>query len=299
MVTFSVITPAYNAEAFIGRAIESVRSQTYSDWEMIIINNGSTDNTRNVVEKFILKDPRIKLINCEKNSGSPARPRNLGLKEAGGGYIVFLDADDTFFPEKLSEVKTFFLDNPDAELVCHGEAHMQNGRVIRREFYGPYASYQDLLFRGNSLSTSAIAMKRDCVEKAGFFSESSELKGFEDYDYWLRVAKVCRIRYLRKILGTYSVNVNSEAAQIAMNCKNALDFLEQEYAQWERKSLYFSWLMRERRASWLRVSGRECMRMRNFKRAIPFLGNAIRHNPFELKQWIFLFVSISGSILKR
>ncbi|MDP2939808.1 MAG: glycosyltransferase [Candidatus Omnitrophota bacterium] len=296
MLTFSVITPAYNAEAFIGRAIESVRNQTYPDWEMVIVNNGSTDNTKAEIEKFIIADSRIKLINCEKNSGSPARPRNLGLKEAIGEYIAFLDADDAFFPEKLAEAEKFFLHNPDAGLVCHGEAHVKNNSVIRRDYYGPYTTYRDLLFRGNSLSTSAVVMKRNCIEKVGFFSVGKEVSGFEDYDYWLRVARVCKIKYLRKILGVYTINNNTECSRVATNCKNALDFLEFHYSEWPNKSLHYRYLFRKRKAMCLRIAGRELIRMGDFNKAVSILGQSILYYPLDFKEWVFLVFAIIGKL---
>lgn len=284
---FSIITAVYNGERFISEAIESVISQNHTDWEMLIINNGSTDNTVNTVSKYMKKDPRIKLINCNYNSGSPARPRNLGLKEAKGKYVAFLDADDAFFQEKLAAVEEYFINHPDIDCVCHGERHIKNNIAIREDYYGPYTTYEDLFFRGNSLSTSAIAMKRSCVEKTGFFSEEKEFSGFEDYDYWLRLAKVCRIGYLRKILGAYTVNERSEASKISTNYKNAINFLDSQYLTWSRKTLYYRLLMRKRKALCLRASAREFIRIRDYKSSIPLLSRAIAYNPLNLKQWVF------------
>lgn len=288
---FSIITPVYNAENYIGKAIESVLNQEFSDWELIIINNGSTDKTLQVVEEYAMRDSRIKVIKCSENSGSPARPRNLGLQAAKGEYVGFLDADDCFYPEKLKEVNNFFIDNPDAELVCHGEDHFKNNTLVRSEYYGPYTTYKDLFFCGNSLSTSAIVVKKACIEKAGFFSEGNEFSGFEDYEYWLRLAKVSKIKYLYKILGKYTVNDNTEAAKIAKNCANALRFLENHYSQWQNKSLRYRLLFRKRKALLLRASGRELIRAGEFAQASSVLFSGIAYYPFEIKQWGLLTLS--------
>ncbi len=289
---FSIITPVYNGERFISEAIESAINQNHIDWEMLIINNGSTDNTVKAISKYVEKDSRMKLINCNYNSGSPARPRNLGLKEVKGEFVAFLDADDVFLPGKLAAVEQYFTDHPDIDCVCHGERHIKNNIVIREDYYGPHTTYEGLFFRGNSLSTSAIVMKRSCVEKVGFFSEAKEFSGFEDYDYWLRLAKVCRIGYLRKILGTYTVNERSEASKISANCENAINFLDSQYSSWNRKTLYYKLLLRKRKALCLRASAREFIRIRDYKSSIPLLIRAISYNPLNLKQWVFFALAL-------
>lgn len=295
-VKFSVITPVYNGEVTIGRTIESVINQSLPEWEMIIINNGSTDNTLLVVDKYLKKDSRIKLINCSEDSGTPAHPRNLGLREAKGTYISFLDADDAFYPVKLSEIDRFFNENPDIEVVCHGEDHIKNNKVIRKSYYGPYTTYKDLLFRENSLSTSAVIVRKEWIDKVGYFSESKEVWGFEDYDYWLRLAKVCKIGYIRKILGIYTVNVNSEAAKIAVNCDNAIKFLEKQFSGWEQKSLYCFLLMKKRKALCLKHSASEFIKMRHYKDAVTLLWRAVLYNPLDLKIWILLFFSLAAGV---
>ncbi len=98
----SVIIPTYNGEKFIGRAIESVLNQTFKNFELIIVDDGSTDNTKEIVMEYQKKDERIKYL-WEENSGGPAKPYNLALKQCGGEYIAFLDHDDMWLPEKLEK----------------------------------------------------------------------------------------------------------------------------------------------------------------------------------------------------
>lgn len=101
MPTVSVITPCYNAELTIAQSIESVLSQTYSDWEMIIVDDCSKDNSVSVIKSFLKKDDRIKLIQLPTSSGSPTKPRNTSIENASGRYIAFLDSDDIWHPTKL------------------------------------------------------------------------------------------------------------------------------------------------------------------------------------------------------
>src|SRR5690625_120229 len=106
----SIITPAYNAARFIGETIESVLAQTYENWEMIIVDDCSTDDTREIVQSYQEKDSRIKLFTLDKNSGSGVA-RNKAMDEAKGRFIAFLDSDDLWYPEKLRRQIAFMLDN--------------------------------------------------------------------------------------------------------------------------------------------------------------------------------------------
>ena len=102
----SIITPSYKSERFIAQTIESVLVQTYKEWEMIIVDDVSPDNSNEIIEEYCKKDSRIKLIKLEKNSG-PAVARNRAIEEANGRYIAFLDADDLWYPEKLEKQISF------------------------------------------------------------------------------------------------------------------------------------------------------------------------------------------------
>lgn len=106
----SVITPTYNAERFIKETIESVQEQTYDNWEMIIVDDASKDQTRQIVKQYCEKDARIQLIQLEKNSGS-AVARNTAMDHAKGRFIAFLDSDDLWLPEKLDKQIKFMLEN--------------------------------------------------------------------------------------------------------------------------------------------------------------------------------------------
>ena len=99
----SIITPCYNAALVISKTIESVIAQTYSNWELLVVDDCSTDNTLQVVEEYIAKDVRVKLLKTNKASGSPAEPRNIGIKNARGVFLAFVDSDDVWLPNKLTQ----------------------------------------------------------------------------------------------------------------------------------------------------------------------------------------------------
>ena len=101
MTVVSIIMPCHNGERFLSEAISSVINQTYKDWELLIIDDNSTDCSITVIKDFISKDNRIKLLHTVTTSGYPATPRNIGINEAHGRYIAFLDCDDVWMPSKL------------------------------------------------------------------------------------------------------------------------------------------------------------------------------------------------------
>lgn len=107
----SIITPCYNAGKFLPETIDSVLNQTFRDWELLIIDDCSSDNSRQIVEEYALKDSRIRYFRTDTPSGSPSYPRNIGIENSNGEYIAFLDADDIWLPDKLDDQIKFMYSN--------------------------------------------------------------------------------------------------------------------------------------------------------------------------------------------
>lgn len=154
----SIITPMYNAENYIGQTIESVLHQTYSEWEMFIINDGSKDNCAEIVKKYAEKDNRIKLIN-QSNSGASVA-RNNGITNAQGRYICFLDADDLWEPIFLQEQLSFLKEN-NAVFVCSAHKRIdKNNQEILKPFIPPkQVNYFDIL-KTCSISILTVMLDR-------------------------------------------------------------------------------------------------------------------------------------------
>src|SRR5690554_2344188 len=112
----SIVMPAYNAEKYIGAAIDSVIAQTYQNWELIVVDDASNDNTASVIEEYTKKDIRVKYHRLHENSGA-AIARNTAIELAHGKYMAFLDSDDTWFPEKLSK-QISFMENNNYLFTC-------------------------------------------------------------------------------------------------------------------------------------------------------------------------------------
>jgi glycosyltransferase involved in cell wall biosynthesis len=194
----SVVIPAYNSGRFLGEAIQSVLDQTFGDFELIVVDDGSTDNTRDVVRSFT--DPRIEYI-YQKNRGSSAA-YNRGIHASGGEYIAFLDSDDIWFPQNL-ELKVKMLDsNPGIALVC-SDTYLfddQTGNILGRywhdhaqfkSWFDPRKAAQNplryMLSRGTFIIETITMVRREVFNEVGDYDES--LRSHEDWDVWCRVTQ--------------------------------------------------------------------------------------------------------------
>jgi len=197
----SVVIPAYNAEHWLAETIQSVLDQTYQEFEVIIVDDGSTDTTRRVVENF--KDERILYLYQENQGLSSAR--NSGIRAACGRYIALLDADDLFKPDKLAQQVARLEREPDLGVVtCGFDLIDDQGNWLREEqhwLHAPKINLHTLLF-WNPLLPSTLLIRRIWFEKVGFFDES--LRRYEDWEFSVRLALAgCRMEYVQKSLLSY------------------------------------------------------------------------------------------------
>ncbi|MEG1506770.1 MAG: glycosyltransferase family 2 protein [Bacilli bacterium] len=157
----SIITPAYNSKDFIGETIESVLNQTYKNWEMLIVDDCSTDSSPEIIKKYIQKDSRIKYLKNDKNSG-PAISRNEGLDNANGKYIAFLDSDDFWHKEKL-KYQIEFMEKNDLKITHTNYVFVtENGEIIKTINPSEGIDYKKLL-KGNEFKTMCMVMARNLI----------------------------------------------------------------------------------------------------------------------------------------
>ena len=181
----SIITPCCNAAKHLTQTIESVLGQTWNDWEMLIVDDCSSDGSDDIIKAYAKKDPRIKYFRTSKESGSPAIPRNLGIKNARGRYIAFLDSDDMWLPNKLEIQMLAFQNNKDAAIVfSYYEKVPENGIRSGRVVTSPrQITYNDLLY-GNVIGCLTGVYDTEKVGKVYM-----KLIGHEDYSMWLEILK--------------------------------------------------------------------------------------------------------------
>lgn len=202
----SIVTPMYNGARYISQTIDSVLNQTYKNWEMIIIDDGSKDNGPEIVTEYVKRDSRIALV-TQSNKGCGAA-RNNGIKRAKGQYIALLDADDTWNPEFL-EAQLLLMKQKNTELVYSSHTRIdENNNECLRPFIAPKkVTYTDLL---KSCSISCLTGLYD-IKTYGKVYLREDMKNLrDDYVYWLEIIKNVKVAYgNQKILANYRILANS------------------------------------------------------------------------------------------
>lgn len=199
MPAVSIVIPAYNQGHYLGVAVRSVLSQTFPDYEAIIVDDGSTDNTPEVAGAFT--DPRIRYVRQENRGLSGAR--NTGIRHAAGELVSFLDSDDLFLPEKLALLVEALRAQPDLGMVA-GQALIidEHGRPTGRAFTTPLPADSAQLLIWNPLHVGSVLARRAWLDRAGPFDET--LRSYEDWDMWLRLARAgCRFGWVDQPVSLY------------------------------------------------------------------------------------------------
>lgn len=203
----SVIVGVYNKERFVGACLESVLRQTYSNWELIVVDDASTDGSLAVIQNTLAKEPRARIIRREENSGHPGMVRNQALRKAKGKYVAFLDGDDAWKPEKLAVQVAYMEMHPEypmSHTVC--EEIDESGKVLRVRHGGNLPAPGDCLralFRHCFISTSTVMVRRDFGDRMGWFIEAPEYRCGEDYDFFVRCAREHGVGIPEGIWGQY------------------------------------------------------------------------------------------------
>lgn len=219
---FSIVIPTFNRAATLRTTLDSVIAQTFEDFEVLVMDDGSGDNTEEVIRSY--DDSRIR-YEWASNSGGPATPRNRGIEAAHADWICFLDADDRWYKDKLKTVAEVIASNPALDLVCHHEilSVLATGNKTQLN-HGPLETdfYKVMLMLGNRVSTSAVSVRRDFLNKHGLrFNQSSDYVIVEDYDLWLRIALHDGAFYfISEYLGEYVIaddNLSSNSERIQRN----------------------------------------------------------------------------------
>jgi glycosyltransferase involved in cell wall biosynthesis len=226
----SVIVPAYNAAAYIADTLESVLTQTYPDYEAIVVNDGSPDTEafEHAIWPYL---GRITYL-TQENRG-PAAARNLGIRNARGEYIAFLDSDDAWLPEYLASQMQAFGETPAPDMVCADTRLFGDSSDAGKTFWELYpprepVTLKALLNRECAIVTSCTVVRRRIVLDAGLFDES--FRGPEDFDLWLRIAhRGARIALQRLVLGQRRVHagaITASGLRLQLEEVRVLDKLE-------------------------------------------------------------------------
>ena len=284
MPKVSVIIPAYNAMAYLPETIANVLEQTYADFEVIVVNDGSTDN----VEEWItqISDRRVKLVS-QANLGL-ARARNTGIRESQGEYLAFLDADDLWESTKLAKQVQVLDSHSQAGLVYTWVAYIDEqgnstGRVINHQLEG---NVWQKLTKGNLVECGSVAMvRRQCFEKYGVFD--CKLGSFvEDWDMWLRIARTYPFKVIKEPLTYYRQVATSASRNWSAMAKSYQLVIEKAFAaaSWDELSLRSrSYGTANLVLSWKALQSSS----KDYDQANNFRSQALRHDP-----WLFFIQGI-------
>lgn len=201
----SVVIPTYNHARYLGRALQSLLDQTYTNWEAIVVDNHSTDNTDEVMASFA--DPRITFLKIH-NNGVIAASRNAGIRAAKGEWIAFLDSDDWWKTKKLAKTAFYFGEYDclyhDMYLAKKSSTFINIRKTYSRSL--GHLAYDDLLENGNAIINSSMVVRKSALIFIKHLSENPEIISWEDYDGWLRLAKSSyRFKKIKGVLGYYWV----------------------------------------------------------------------------------------------
>ena len=215
----SIIIPCYNAASFIADAINSVLGQTYNSFEIILINDGSTDNTMEVLNKFS-HDNRL-IYYCQTNEGLSAA-RNKGVELAKGEYIALLDADDIWLPQKLAQQMMLFSSDPAVDMVFTDFATFDSTGVVASSKLPDkgveLVTYSELFARNNFIYPSTVMIRKSIFSECGGFDTA--LRSIEDYDMWLRIARRHKIACIPAPL----VSIRQHDSNMSTNVARMLEY---------------------------------------------------------------------------
>lgn len=286
----SVIMPVFNSEKYIEKTLLSVLEQTYKNYEVIIIDDGSNDNSLGIIEgiKNRFNEKRIIILNQSHKGAGAAR--NLGIKNAKADLIAFLDSDDFWFPNKLERVIGVFNLITEINLVVHDLIINKNGHkksLVLSNRYNPKIDYFVNLYKTNCLAISAVTVRRSILFEVGLFDEF--LPPVEDYDLWLKLAPLAKPYYLREKLGYYLIREDNQTADIDLRLRQATNVLKRHYPELNKKIPFANFVLRKRRSQFLGAAGKDWLLRGNITRAALLFMLALIQWPFNIKIFLYLF----------
>ncbi len=279
MPLVSIIMPVYNSSKYVISAIESVFSQSYKDYELIIINDGSTDNSKELIIDYLKqnKDKDVKYIYQENKGASAAR--NKGIELAKGEYIAFLDADDLWMPEKLSRSINYI--NSQEYPTVYSDMYIidSGGNIIDQWFkmkkeISEGNIYGDLLKECFIVPTNIIIRKACLLENK--FDET--IRGVEDIDLWLRLARKYNFRVIKEPLTKWRNHEGNYSKNSRIVSENIVNVFERELKEWTRKDKYHKVIINILSTK-LYISGRYYLKEQKYKQARWVFIKSILYNP--------------------
>lgn len=290
----SVIIPTYNRAHLVGRAIQSVLNQTYQDFEIILVDDGSTDNTAEVIKKFQEKEKRIRYIKQARNKGAGAA-RNSGIKAARGEYIAFQDSDDEWFPEKLEKQIRVFENAPAEVGVVYTDMQRiyRDGRI--KYWHSPIVTPENIIntktldYQVSNIGILSALIKKECFDRVGLFDV--KFPRFIDLEFFIRLSKYYHFYLIREPLVKYydteGISSNTKTISIARRL-----LLEKYFKDIKQNKKFLA-------KQYFDIGFSLCSNG-DFQEGKDYLIKAVKANPLNVKFLLALFLSFFGqSVFNR
>lgn len=280
MATVTVIIPTYNRKTLLLEALRSVQAQTYTDYEIIVVDDGSTDDTGAAVAS-----QAASIRYFWKPNGGEASARNYGIQCAKTDYVAFLDSDDSWTPDFLATTLSYLCRHPDIELVATGcsvvPGNVRRLRVAESLLHGDLFAR---LFMQNFITASAVVVQRRCLEAVGLFDES--LDQATDYDMWLRIAKRYPIAFINQPLCLWRRHPGNISGRELSHRQRVLDVVMRHHDP----SRLSRWAYTLRRSRLFGSMGRAYGRSGDIERAATCMIQALRLAPWRVRAWRDFFI---------
>ncbi len=278
----SVIIPTYNRENFIKKALDSVLRQTFQNFEIIVLDDGSTDNTKTIVEGY---SEKVRYF-YQDNRGI-AGARNEAIRKSCGGFIAFLDSDDYWMPEKLERQMELFRKHTEYGMVasCCSSVRL-DGSFRKKNRHGKSGWVLKDLFEKNFIRTSSAVIKRECLNRAGLFDE--EFEECEEYDLWLRIAALYPVGFINEPLAVYVDNPDGVSTDSLAGRLFRLRVLEKDYLKKKIPEKMYS----RRIADTCHYIGRHYIKRGRRAEGITYLKRAQMLEPLYVKNLFYLGLSL-------
>ena len=247
MPIVSIVIPTYNSSRYIGETISSILSQTFPDFEIIVVDDCSNDNTQDLIES--IHDPRIKYIKLNRNHGGPSKPRNVGIKSSTGKYICFFDSDDIMMPNKLEKCIKFLNERSDIKFVFTDSYKIyENGNLYSETLLKKYSLLNEnknkikddfwmlssskafsILFYENYIPTSSVILEKSVLDDVGLLDET--LLNSDDRDLWYRITRKYDLGFVDLPLHKYRVRGSSVSKRGVVTALNRIKVLEKQLCE--------------------------------------------------------------------
>lgn len=286
-----IIIPTFNQADWLGACLRSVFDQTFQDFKIIVVNNFSTDHTKEVIEEF--EDERLTHIEFF-NEGVIGAARNRGAKAAKGEWLAFLDSDDLWVPTKLEEC---LKDVEDENLITHMAERFdgQYTRGFTKQINNDKLQYKNMLFEGNPLITSTTMVKADFFNKAGGFPINKEFITVEDYALWLNLAKIgIQAKIINIPLARYRLHSDQNSAKPLFHYEASKALVEHHYytLNESKVGIYEAVRFLRLKSILLYGAGRKYQSARETLKALKFFFKSLKTYPFFPKTYVATFLTL-------